>query len=617
MNATTRIAQIIHPRNPTGGWHAGNSVLLTTENMAFHAQGIQTVFIEFTGNSTYITDIALNLHTSSDPCTCNGKDCDESVDCKCSEPCVNACNCGGPSCCGTNTCACIFDASIPFCENLRVLEGDINNDGFVNMSDLNILLREDLDLDIVLNDFGEMEWPYAGNPIITSIFTADPSAHVWPSHPDRLFLYPSQDMFPVAGCDRMDRYHVFSTDNMFEWVNHGEIVQRRDLHTGANAEVWGGMENLYENAYFMWAPDAAYREQRFEGDTGPYFFIFPVSLGCCCGEHGPPNGYSWHLGIAHSDRPEGGFRDNPISMLKDHNGNPIRGDGTSYGWHLIDPSIYWHPEEKVNYLAVGGGGLMRIARLSDCMTRLAEPFTVFGDINAGRTYNTLGPADRPREEIRPVPRYMHEGPWIFSRVNDFGQRIYYVMSAGSITPNGDDLIYSYSTEGFFGPWTFGGSILEAGVTNWTSHGSVVEFKENWYLFYHTNVLSGGADSNRSASVDRLFFRPDGTIYPVWRTHTSVPAVGPPTDREALNQRFTTPWKIETPFRYVFEEEDTEGFGPGTYYSVGDAYINNGRLSEHAQHGWMVTHLEMAARAAMRWRRRSSSRKSRERAPPRR
>lgn len=50
------------------------------------------------------------------------------------------------------------------------------------------------------------------NPFITHIFTADPSAHVWED--GRLYVYPSHDVDPPRGCDLMDRYHVFSTDDM-------------------------------------------------------------------------------------------------------------------------------------------------------------------------------------------------------------------------------------------------------------------------------------------------------------------------------------------------------------------------------------------------------------------
>ena len=59
----------------------------------------------------------------------------------------------------------------------------------------------------------------ANNPFVTHIFTADPSAHVWDD--GRLYVYASHDIFPPRGCDYMDRYHVFSTDNMIDWTDHG------------------------------------------------------------------------------------------------------------------------------------------------------------------------------------------------------------------------------------------------------------------------------------------------------------------------------------------------------------------------------------------------------------
>ncbi|WP_228469322.1 hypothetical protein [Paenibacillus sp. JNUCC31] len=46
------------------------------------------------------------------------------------------------------------------------------------------------------------------NPTITSIYTADPSAHVW--NDGKVYIYASHDMDPARGCDLMDRYHVFS-----------------------------------------------------------------------------------------------------------------------------------------------------------------------------------------------------------------------------------------------------------------------------------------------------------------------------------------------------------------------------------------------------------------------
>lgn len=92
------------------------------------------------------------------------------------------------------------------------------------------------------------------NPFITHMYTADPSAHVW--NDGRLYVYASHDIAPPRGCDLMDRYHVFSTDDMVHWTDHGEILNSSQV-------PWGRKEGG-----FMWAPDCAYKD-------GTYYFYFP------------------------------------------------------------------------------------------------------------------------------------------------------------------------------------------------------------------------------------------------------------------------------------------------------------------------------------------------------
>ena len=399
---------------------------------------------------------------------------------------------------------------------------------------------------------------YVGNPIVTSIYSADPSAHVWPTHPDRIFLYPSQDIAPPNGCDLMDRYHVFSSDNMFNWVNHGEIVRRMDLHE-KYPSIWGN--SMYEGAYFMWAPDAAYSTSA--PGKGPYFFYFPVALGGT-GNVGPGEswGENWHLGVAWSDRPEGGFLNNEIVKLTYKDDTPIKGGG-----RYIDPSIFYDEDTDTHYLVVGGSQEMRIARLNKNMVSLDEDFHVFTSAQ--------------------IPRF-HEGPWMFARTNDAGVKLYYLMHAfHSPTPGtGGHLAYAISTEGPYGPWTYKDSILGA-VTGDTNHGSIVEFKGQWYLFYHTNVRSGGnlatggtggVNELRSTSVDQLFFNRDGTIRQVLPTSYGVPAIGPPSSEAALNAEFGAGnWTMELPyaeylqyiedFKNSFKIENTTGYTHNADYMV--------------------------------------------------
>ncbi len=52
---------------------------------------------------------------------------------------------------------------------------------------------------------------------------------------------------------------------------------------------------------------------------------------------------------------------------------------------------------------------------------------------------------------------------------------------------------------------------------WTNHQSIVNFKDQWYLFYHHNDLSPDFDKNRSIRADSLSFNPDGTIVKVQPT----------------------------------------------------------------------------------------------------
>ena len=61
----------------------------------------------------------------------------------------------------------------------------------------------------------------------------------------------------------------------------------------------------------------------------------------------------------------------------------------------------------------------------------------------------------------------------------------------------------------------------------TSHGSVVEYKGQWYAFYHNCSISRQG-TLRSICVDRLDFDSDGNIKMVVQTKTGVPSVGVPS-----------------------------------------------------------------------------------------
>ena len=70
------------------------------------------------------------------------------------------------------------------------------------------------------------------------------------------------------------------------------------------------------------------------------------------------------------------------------------------------------------------------------------------------------------------------------------------------------LLYAMS-KGPLGPWEYKGVVLEPTGCD-TSHGSIVEYKGEWFLFYHNQALSNQGNL-RSMCVDRLKYNGDGTI----------------------------------------------------------------------------------------------------------
>ena len=345
----------------------------------------------------------------------------------------------------------------------------------------------------------------AGNPIFNSIFTADPSAHVWED--GRLYVYASHDIFPSRGCDLMDKYHVFSTDNMVDWVDHGQILSADD-------NEWGRSEGG-----FMWAPDCAYKD-------GVYYFYYPHP---CDSDWNN----SWRIGVATSDKPAEDFTDR--GMMKNPDGTPV-GSGTdpvtgkSFN-SFIDPCVF-EDTDGTFYMTVGGGGRCYIARLADDMMTLAE-------------------------DLIPIPELkdFHEGSWLFKE-----NGLYYLVYADGGNEGGDRMQYAVA-DNPYGPYRNMGVIIDPVLDCSTSHGSVVQYKGNWYLFYHNSRISGNG-TLRSVCVDRLYFDEAGRIRKVVQTAEGVEAVGPAATEGNIEPKYS-----ESGIQGV------ERYTVSTRYEVGDSRIS--------------------------------------------
>jgi hypothetical protein len=73
-----------------------------------------------------------------------------------------------------------------------------------------------------------------------------------------------------------------------------------------------------------------------------------------------------------------------------------------------------------------------------------------------------------------------------------------------------------------GPFKIVGAIMDESPSGcWTNHHSIVQFKNQWYLFYHDKDYSPKFDKARSIRIDSLSFNTDGTIKKVIPTLRGV------------------------------------------------------------------------------------------------
>lgn len=318
--------------------------------------------------------------------------------------------------------------------------------------------------------------PLKNEPLITHMFTADPSAHVFDG---RLYIYPSHDRDEDLPANQagdhydMRDYHVFSMTSIpGEVTDHGVALALEDI-------PWAKRQ--------LWAPDAAYKD-------GKYYLYFPAK------DHDD----IFRIGVAVSDSPSGPFRALPQPIAGANSIDPavfVDDDGQAY---MFWGGLWGGQLEKWvdgQYVAdaLGPGNLDRAlgplaARLSPSMTELAqEPVEV---VILDETGKKIYGGDQYRR--------FFEGVW----VHKYRGTYYLSYSTGTT-----HMIVYATSDNPLGPYTYRGMVLDQ-VVGWTTHHSIVEFRGEWFLFYHDATLSGGKDNKRNLKVRRLEYREDGTIVPM-------------------------------------------------------------------------------------------------------
>jgi hypothetical protein len=322
-------------------------------------------------------------------------------------------------------------------------------------------------------DFETINKNAISQPLVSHIFTADPSAHVFEG---KIYIYPSHDIdagipFNDNGDHfGMEDYHVFSMEN----IDTATVDNGVSLHV--NDVAWAERQ--------MWAPDAAHK-------NGKYYLYFPAKRA---------NGI-FQIGVAISDTPIGPFTPEPEAIE---------------GSYTIDPAVF-EDEDGKYYMYFGGiwGGQLQKYRNNKYAEENEEPLAsepALGPIVALLSDDMKQFAEEPKEiqildengEILLAGdnnRRFFEASWI----HKYNGKYYFSYSTG------DTHFICYATgDNPYGPFTYQGKILNP-VIGWTSHHSICKVKDKWYLFYHDSSLSKGVTHLRSIKVTELTYNEDGSI----------------------------------------------------------------------------------------------------------
>ena len=328
-------------------------------------------------------------------------------------------------------------------------------------------------------DFDALNKKALSAPLVTHIYTADPSAHYFNGN---IYIYPSHDIDAGEAFDdlgshfAMEDYHVISMDSIdSKAVDNGVALHVDDV-------PWAQQQ--------MWAPDANEKD-------GKFYLFFPAK------------DYEgiFRIGVAISDSPTGPFKAEPKAIK---------------GSFSIDPAVF-KDDDGAYYMYFGGlwgGQLQRwrtgvfnadqpesptaflpaddepallplVAKMTDDLLEFDETPKALEILD--KNGNLLLSGDNDRRFFEAAWLHKHNGKYYFSYSTGDTHFICYAI--------GDSP---------YGPFTYTGRILNP-VVGWTSHHSVCEIEGKTYLFYHDSSLSKGVTHLRSVKLAEIEYRDDGSI----------------------------------------------------------------------------------------------------------
>lgn len=275
---------------------------------------------------------------------------------------------------------------------------------------------------------------------------------------DKVYIFPSHDILATDGKGRKG-WFCMEDYHVFSSSNLTEWTDHGMIIT-QNKVPW-----VRPDSYSMWAPDCIER-------NGKYYFYFPSAPADTL-----TYGKGFTIGVAIADRPEGPYT---------AEATPIK------GVRGIDPNVFIDKDGQA-YLYWSAGNIYG-ARLKENMKELDSEVIILGDL--------------PGKGLK-------EGPFLFER-----EGVYY-LTYPHVANKTEQLEYAIADHPL-GPFKVTGVIMDESPTGcWTNHQSIIQFKNQWYLFYHHNDYSPSFDKARSIRADSLFFNDDKTIRKVLPTFRGI------------------------------------------------------------------------------------------------
>lgn len=325
-----------------------------------------------------------------------------------------------------------------------------------------------------------VKMPTEGNPVVAHKYGADPAVLVYG---DTLYLYTTNDMqqFDFTqgrkdnGYDKINTLNVFSTKDLVNWTDCGEIaVAGRNNPNGA--AKW---------ANNSWAPAVCWKNINGKDK----FFIYFADSG---------NG----IGVISGDSPVGPFED-PINAPLISRQTPTC---AKINW-LFDPAVMVDADGK-GYLYFGGGHdpeTYEHPKNARCVALADDMVSIIGE-----------------------PQ-MIDAPFLFedSGINRIGDTYYYTYCTNwmdrSKSNDPDKMpiaVIGYMTsKNPLGPFEYKGYTLENPATYFgpggNNHHWIFNFKNKWYIAYHTQTMEKtvGAEKGgyRNIFIDNFEVNADGSL----------------------------------------------------------------------------------------------------------